>query len=75
MEIDPAADEWPYAQVAAWYREQIRSGKLASGTWLPSVRQIHAETGLTEKSVRHALAVLQDEGLVRVVANRGTVVV
>jgi DNA-binding GntR family transcriptional regulator len=75
VEIDPAAEQWPYAQLAAYYREQIRSGKLASGDRLPPISQIHADTGLTEKSVRHAMRVLQDEGLVRVVANRGTFVV
>ncbi len=74
MQIDHGAAEFPYQQLAAYFRERIRSGADAPGSKLPSLARLVSELGLSPKTIRHAMKVLEDEGLVRVIANRGTFV-
>ena len=74
MEIDPDAEAFPYAQLAAYFRERIRSGELGPGDRLPSLTAISSETGASPKTIQRAMRILEDEGLVRVVPNRGTFV-
>lgn len=74
VQIDHGSDCWPYEQVAAHFREAIRSGELAPGARLPSIVQLTEETGLTAKTIQRAMRLLESEGLVRVRPNRGTFV-
>jgi DNA-binding GntR family transcriptional regulator len=74
MEIDRGAADFPYEQLAAWFRERIRSGEFPPGKQLPSVTAISGETGAAAKTIRHAMKLLEAEGLVRVRPNRGTFV-
>lgn len=53
-----------YQQVAAQLREAILSGALASGSELPSERELGERFGVGRTTVREALRALQAQGLV-----------
>ena len=74
MEIDHGGAEFPYRQLAAILRERITAGVYPAGSKLPSLIELTAESGLSAKTVQHALAVLAGEGLIVTVPNRGSFV-
>ena len=74
MEIDPAAEPFPYQQLAALLRERILAGEFPPGTAIPSIVRLEQETGLSVKTIRRAVRVLAEEGLVRVTPGRGAFV-
>jgi GntR family transcriptional regulator len=74
VEIDYDAKERPYEQIAAWIRERIRSGDLPSGRKIPSETSIQQETGAARTTIRRAVKLLRDEGLVETVPGHGTFV-
>lgn len=59
-------------QVAAILRRRIQEGEITS--MLPSLTQLTEETGLAMNTVRRAVKILTDEGLVYTVPGRGTFV-
>lgn len=63
-----------YYQLAGVLREQILSGRFASGDRLPTEADLVAEYGVSRITVRQALASLEQEGLVRREVGRGTFV-
>lgn len=63
-----------YDQLAAILREQIMSGELGSGSLLPSESYLQEQHGVGRSTVRHALQILRNEGLVVTIAARGTFV-
>lgn len=64
-----------YAQLAAILREGIESGRYPAGRMLPSARSLSQEHGVSVNSVKRAVELLKDEGLVRTVIGRGIFVV
>jgi GntR family transcriptional regulator len=70
--IDPDASEHPYVQLADQLRARIVSGEITS--LLPSIMQLTEQTGLAVGTVRRAVKILVDEGLVHTVPGRGTFV-
>ena len=64
----------PYRQLAAILRDQIESGELAPGQQLPSVITLAGTYELAVPTVRKAITLLKDEGLVTGVAGYGTFV-
>jgi DNA-binding GntR family transcriptional regulator len=74
MQIDHGGAEFPYRQLAAILRQRITAGEYPAGSRLPSIVALQGESGLSAKTVQRALAVLAEEGLVVIVANRGTFV-
>ncbi|MGW5738411.1 MULTISPECIES: TetR/AcrR family transcriptional regulator C-terminal domain-containing protein [Streptomyces] len=68
-----AADP-PYLRIARDIRRRIDSGDLAPGDRVPSTRRITQEWGVAMATATKALAVLNQEGLVRAVPGVGTVV-
>ena len=62
-----------YRRLAAVLRDRIRSGE--PGRRMPSEKDLHDEFGLARETVRRALAVLRQEGLIEVRQGRGTYVV
>jgi GntR family transcriptional regulator len=73
-EIDHDGPVTPYRQLA-----EILRARIARGDWAPG-RRIASETGLVQRyglartTVRRAIAVLREDGVVTVVPQRGTYV-
>lgn len=61
-----------YVQLAAILRARIDSGVITAR--LPSEKDLHDEFGLAPMTIRKAVRMLADEGLVVVVPGRGTFV-
>ena len=72
MGIDRAAPTPLYQQLAARLRDQIAAGQLSGQ--IPSIVRLAEEYDLAEVTVRSALNVLRDEGLLEFVPGRGTFV-
>lgn len=66
--------EAPYLRIAGDIRRRIASGEFAPGDRVPSTRRITQEWGVAMATATKALAVLNQEGLVRAVPGVGTVV-
>jgi GntR family transcriptional regulator len=69
-EIDPRSALPSYRQLAALLEADITAGAFDGP--LPSITRLVQETGLAVMTVRRAIQVLVDEGLVVVVPGRGT---
>ncbi|WP_370949318.1 GntR family transcriptional regulator [Amycolatopsis sp. cg5] len=63
-----------YAAIAADLNLKIQEGHYASGQALPSQRDLSAEYGVTLMTLRQALSLLAERGLVTQEAGRGTYV-
>ncbi|MHC4820267.1 MAG: GntR family transcriptional regulator [Planctomycetota bacterium] len=61
-------------QVRRCVRRALAEGKLKKGDSLPPVRKVAAQTGVNLNTVARAYRQLEDEGLLRTVRGRGTVV-
>lgn len=72
--IDHDSDTPVYLQLAEILREQIRRGQLQPRRPIPSIRTLQQEYGVSDGTVKHAVQVLRDEGLVRTVTGRGVYV-
>ena len=59
-------------ELAGLLRERIRAEKI--GPRVPSIMEIAEETGLSAATVKRALGLLRDEGLIFSVPGRGTFV-
>jgi DNA-binding GntR family transcriptional regulator len=64
-----------YRQLAAILREAIHRGDYLPGRAIPSENRLMQEHGLARETVRKAIGVLADEGLVQAVHGRGVFVV
>ena len=72
-EIDPIGDpEYTYLQAAAAITARIRAGQITGR--LPAERQLAHELGVSYQTVRHALAILRDHGLIITRHGRGSFV-
>ncbi len=63
-----------YERLAGMLRDRIAAGTYARGDKLPSEMELMGESRLSRSTVRHALKVLVDEGLVRTERGRGAFV-
>lgn len=63
-----------HRQLTADFRNRILDGRLPAGTRLPTDSDLAAEYQLSRDTVRQALALLADEGLIERVQGRGTFV-
>ena len=73
MKIDNESPEHPYVQLAGLLRERIKAGEI--GPRLPSIMELSDQTGLSAATVKRALRLLRDDGLIYTVPGRGTFVV
>lgn len=64
----------PYRQLAAILRGQIEAGELAPGAMLPSILKLSERYEMSTFTVKKALALLKDEGLITGVTGYGTFV-
>jgi DNA-binding GntR family transcriptional regulator len=60
-----------HGQLEAGLRELIRSGEVEPGSRLPGEHELAARFGVSRHTIRHALGVLAQEGLVRRQRGRG----
>lgn len=74
LSVDPASDRAVFRQIADQLRALIRDGHLASGDQLPSEAQLMDQLGVARMTVRHALELLEREGLTRAEHGRGVFV-
>ncbi|MFC4591922.1 GntR family transcriptional regulator [Sphaerisporangium corydalis] len=74
VEIDPDAATPPYEQLRTQIAALIRTGKLAVGARLPSIRQLARDLGLAAGTVARAYRELEAAGYLRGRAGQGTVV-
>lgn len=70
--IDLRSSVPSYRQLAAQLRDRIEAGDIGPDEALPSLVTLVQETGLNVKTIRHAIDLLADEGLVYRVQGRGT---
>ncbi|HLQ52827.1 MAG TPA: GntR family transcriptional regulator [Streptosporangiaceae bacterium] len=70
--VDPQSAELAYMQVARLLAERIASGELTGR--MPAERALAEEYEVSYGTVRRAIAILRDRGLVRSVHGRGTFV-
>lgn len=75
MSVDHDSDLPPYQQVAAILREQILSGKIPPRRPIPSITTLQQTYGIARNTVRKAIDLLANEGLVVVRPGWGTFVV
>jgi GntR family transcriptional regulator len=75
VSVDHDAETPLWLQLANLLRAKIRSGELQPGRIMPSETTLMQEHDLARGTVRKAIDVLADEGLVNRVQGRGTFVV
>jgi DNA-binding transcriptional regulator YhcF (GntR family) len=63
-----------YLQIKHQVLHDISMGRLPAGHVLPSIRQLSRQLGIAPATVRHAYAVLEDEGVVTSHQGKGVVV-
>jgi len=74
IDVDPDSAVPAYEQLRAQLADLIRSGALATGTRLPSIRQLASDLALAPGTVARAFRELEGEGLVTSRVRHGTVV-
>jgi DNA-binding transcriptional regulator YhcF (GntR family) len=74
IRVDPTAATPPYAQIRAQVATMVRSGVLAPGVRLPSIRHLANDLGIAANTVARAYRELEHEGLVASRGRHGTVV-
>jgi DNA-binding GntR family transcriptional regulator len=73
-EIDSTGPKLVYVQVADWITGRIERGELRPGHKLPAERDIATEIGVGYMTVRRAMRLLRERGLIVTVVGRGTFV-
>jgi DNA-binding GntR family transcriptional regulator len=63
-----------YVQLADILRQMITSGELPPRSLVPSESYLQQEHGVSRGTVRMAIGILREEGLVVTIAGRGTFV-
>ena len=72
IKIDTFSREPSYLQLAAILRARIESAEIPPEGALPSITYLVQETGLAVGTIRKAIKVLADEGLIVTVPGRGS---
>ena len=63
-----------YSQVATLFRRRIADGVWATGEQIPTIETLMSELGVARATVRHALQLLETDGLIDRRRGRGTYV-
>lgn len=72
--IDPLAPVPPYRQIAAILARRIEAGEYEPDTRIPTEAELVEAFEVARTTVRRAVGVLRDDGLVYTVPQRGTYV-
>jgi GntR family transcriptional regulator len=73
-QVDSTSDRPVYKQIADFLRSSIARGRLHEGDQLPSEAQLMQHYGVARMTIRNAIRLLQDEGLVVSEHGRGVYV-
>lgn len=71
MKILQNSTEPIYKQIATQYRDQILSGEMPQGSYLPSIRELAQELKISVITTMKAYEILASEGLVTAVQGKG----
>jgi DNA-binding GntR family transcriptional regulator len=71
-EVDPDSRAPYYRQIADALRADIRAGRYPPGDYIPTLVVLQEESGRDPKTIRKAIEILADEGLVVVAPGRRT---
>lgn len=74
MGLDRADPRPPYLQIAAALRRGVQDGRYKSGELLPSARALSEQYGVAIMTVRSAIRLLREEGLVQSWQGKGVIV-
>ncbi|MET9973864.1 GntR family transcriptional regulator [Streptomyces microflavus] len=74
MSIDREGPIPPYRQIADQLRARIADGTIPVGRRIPSLVELEQEFGVARDTLRKAVKVLKDEGLVETVNGMGVFV-
>jgi len=72
--VDPEGMEAPYRQLAGILAARLERGDWEPGRRMASETRLQQEYGLARNTVRRAIGILAERGLVVVVPQRGTYV-
>ena len=72
--IDPTGPTAPYMQIAAALRRRIECGDFPVNSRIPTESDLVATFEVARTTVRRAIALLREDGLVYTVPQRGTFV-
>jgi DNA-binding transcriptional regulator YhcF (GntR family) len=72
FELDPESAVPPFHQLRAVILDQVRSGELAAGARLPTVRHLAAELGLAPNTVAKAYRMLENDGILETRGRNGS---
>jgi len=72
--LDPTSDRAVFRQIADHLRDAIEEGRLGENEQIPSETMLTEHYGVARMTVRHAIQVLQSEGLVLAEHGRGVFV-
>lgn len=71
MKILQNSDEPIYKQIASQFKDDILSGKLPQGNYLPSIRELAQELKISVITTMKAYETLEKEGLITAVQGKG----
>ncbi|WP_328860875.1 GntR family transcriptional regulator [Streptomyces sp. NBC_00306] len=74
MSIDREGPVPPYRQIADQLRARIADGSIPVGRRIPSLVELEQQYGVARDTLRKAVQVLKDEGLVETVSGMGVYV-
>ncbi len=74
LRVDPSSDVPPFEQLRAHLVDRIRSGDLAAGAKLPTVRALAVELELAPNTIARAYRELETAGLLETRGRNGTFV-
>lgn len=74
MKILQNSTEPIYKQIENQFREDILSGKISEGTYLPSIRELAQELKISVITTMKAYELLSQEGLVSAIQGKGYLV-
>src|ERR1700728_1146909 len=74
LAVDQASDRAVFRQIADQLRTAIRDGRVSEGDQLPSEAQLMDHYGVARMTIRNAMRLLLDEGLVTSEHGKGSYV-
>jgi DNA-binding transcriptional regulator YhcF (GntR family) len=73
--LDEASPIPPFEQIRSQVADLVRTGHLADGQRLPTVRQLASDLRVAPGTVARAYTALEQQGLIRTRRSRGTTVI